>query len=221
MTHPIGDQFREAWPEPARVIRASIEIAAAPDVVFRALADPRELVAWLSDARRADTPNEPSSDDPDTASPCLAPFTYPVGGAGWLAHVRAPDGTPATVSGEFLYVVPPRSLVTTWSASWDGFVQDQVTFELTPIEIAGGAGTRVTVTHRTGRTHMLREATHASAPVMRTTADDTMNTLLARLAAYVTMRALVHPGDPSRGDIAHTFDALHRRVLAIHRGETE
>ena len=44
-------------------------------------------------------------------------------------------------------------------------MQDQVTFELTPIEVAGGAGTRVTVTHRTQSTHVLREATRASAPV--------------------------------------------------------
>jgi uncharacterized protein YndB with AHSA1/START domain len=221
MTHPIGDRFREAWPEPARVIHASIEIAAAPDVVFRALADPRELVAWLGDARPADAPSEPSRDDSDAASPSLAPFTHPGGGAGWLAHVRAPDGTPATVSGEFLYVVPPRSLVTTWSASWNGFVQDQVTFELTPIEVDGGAGTRVTVTHRMRGKHVLREATRASAHVMRATADDTLKTLLARLAAHVAMHALVHPGDPSGSDLAHAFDALHRRVIAIHRGESE
>jgi uncharacterized protein YndB with AHSA1/START domain len=221
MTHPIGDRFSEVWPEPARVIHASIEIAAPPDVVFNALADPRELVAWLGDARPAEAPNEPSSDDSDAASPSLTPFTYPVGGDGWLAHVRAPDGTPATVSGEFLYVVPPRSLVTTWSASWNGFVQEQVTFELAPIEIAGDAGTRVTVTHRARGTHVLREATRASAPVMGGTLDDTMNTLLARLAAYITMRSLVHPGHPSGSDLAHAFDALHRRVVAIHRGETE
>jgi len=221
MTHPIGDRFREPWSAPARVVHASIDIAAAPDVVFRALSDPRELVAWLGDAGAADAPHEGSGDDSGDVSPPRAPFTYPIGGASWLAHVRAPDGTPATVSGEFLYVVPPRSLVTTWSASWNGFVQDEVTFELTPIEIAGGAGTRVTVTHRTRGQRVLREATRASASVPRITQDDIMNTLLARLAAYVTMRALVHPGDPSGSDIAHAFDALHRRVVAIHSGETE
>ena len=48
-----------------------------------------------------------------------------------------------------------------------------------------------------------------------------MNMLLARLAAYVTMHALVHPGDLPGSDLANAFDALHRRVVAIHRGETE
>jgi uncharacterized protein YndB with AHSA1/START domain len=213
MTHPIGDPFgREREPEPTRSIQASIEIAATPDVVFCALADPHELVAWLGD---------PASEGHDAAPAPFVPLAYPRGGASWLAHVRAPDGTPGTVSGEFLYVVPSRSLTTTWAASWNRFVQDEVTFELAPIDVAGMAGTRVTVTHRRRNDALLREATIASA---RSSADadaDAWAALLARLGTYaVATNALARWGIPSNGDLTPAFDALHRRVVAIHQGES-
>jgi len=227
MTHPIGDLFgRERKPDPTRSIQASIEIAAPPDVVFRALADPHELVAWLGDAPAHDTPlpppgaqsNEPEYDDAPSPS---VPYTYPRGGASWLAHVRAPDGTPGTVSGEFLYVVPSRSLTTTWAASWNRFVQDEVTFALAPIDVAGMAGTRVTVTHRRRSDPLLREATIASARPIADAGEDTWAALLTRLAAYVaTSSALARWGVPSGDDLTQAFGALHRRVVAIHQGES-
>ena len=228
MTHPIGDPFgrvREA--RPTRSIQASIEIAATPDVVFRALADPHELVAWLSDAPVSDASHasrsapshDPASEERDATSPS-APFAYPRDGASWLAHVRAPDGTPGTVSGEFLYVVPSRSLTTTWAASWNRFVQDEVTFELAPADVAGVAGTRVTVTHRQ-RTHWLvREATIASAHTLPAADGDAWPALLARLAAYVaTTNAFSYCGIASEDDFTQAFGALHRRVVAIHQGD--
>jgi uncharacterized protein YndB with AHSA1/START domain len=230
MTHPIGDPFgreREARPT-TRSIQASIEIAATPDVVFHALADPHELVAWLGDtpvrdashASRSVPSHDPASEERDTTSPS-APFAYPRDGASWLAHVRAPDGTPGTVSGEFLYVVPPRSLTTTWAASWNRFVQDEVTFELAPADVAGVAGTRVTVTHRQ-RSHMLvREATNASARTRTGTEGDAWPARLARLATYVaTTNALSCCGIASEDDFTQAFDALHRRVVAIHQGDS-
>jgi uncharacterized protein YndB with AHSA1/START domain len=229
MTHPIGDVFGgERAPERARSIQASIEIAATPEVVFRALADPREMVAWLGDTPTRDAPSVPSDDrasedgDDATSSPeSSPPFAYPRGGASWLAHVRAPDGTPGTVSGEFLYVVPSRSLTTTWAASWHRFVQDEVTFELVPIEVAGVAGPRVTVTHR-GREHrIVREATVASACTTVEVGGDAWVALLARLAAYVaTANALSHCGIASDDDFTRAFGALHRRVIAIHQGDS-
>ena len=214
MTHPIGDPFgRERAPEPTRSIQASIDIAATPDVVFRALADPHELVAWLGDA--------PASEERDASSPSV-PFTYPRGGASWLAHVRAPDGTPGTVSGEFLYVAPPRTLTTTWAASWNRFVQDEVTFELAPIDVAGVAGTRVTVTHRRRSHRLVREATIASARAVTDADGEAWAALLARLAAYVaTSSALARWGVASGTDFTQAFDALHRRVVAIHLGDPE
>ena len=230
MTHSIGDPFgRERAPESTRSIQASIEIAAPPDVVFRALADPQELVAWLGDLPASDTTHgspsapqrDPASEGHDTAPSPFVPLAYPRGGASWLAHVRAPDGTPGTVSGEFLYVVPSRSLTTTWAASWNRFVQDEVTFALAPIDVAGMAGTRVTVTHRRRSDPLLREATIASARPIADAGEDTWAALLARLAAYVaTSSALARFGVPSGDDLTQAFGALHRRVVAIHQGES-
>jgi uncharacterized protein YndB with AHSA1/START domain len=231
MTHPIGDRFGlEQAPEPAKTIQASVEIAAPPDVVFRALADPRELAAWLGDAHSGDALHElpkestrdaASDERSDAASPSLAPFTRPGGGARWLAHARAPDGTPGTISGEFLSVVPSRSLITTWAASWNRFVQDEVTFQLAPIDVAGVAGTRVTVTHRRRSDRILHDATIASARAMAAAEDDAWAALLAQLSAYVTtIDALARWGDPAGSDLTQAFDALHRRVVAIHQGES-
>lgn len=221
MTHSIGDLFgQEQRPEPSTVIQVSVEVAATPNVVFRALADPRELVAWLSDAPPSDashgSPAEPSRDTASDVS-----FTYPRGGAGWLAHVRAPDGTPGTVSGEFLYVVPSRSLTTTWSTSWNRFKQDEVTFELTPLDVAGEAGTRVTVTHRRTARMLVRGATIASARTVADAEGDAWVALLARLATYVAAtHALARWGIGSGSDLSQAFDALHRRVVDIHLGES-
>ena len=230
MTHPIGDPFgRERAPEPTRSIQASIDIAATPDIVFRALADPHELVAWLGDLPASDGSHgppgapapDPASEDGDASSP-FVPFAYPLGGASWLAHVRAPDGTPGTVSGEFLYVAPPRVLTTTWAASWNRFVQDEVTFELTPIDVAGVAGTRVTVTHRRRSHRLVREATIASARAVTDADGEEWVALLARLAAYVaTSSALTRWGVASDTDFTQAFGALHRRVVAIHQGDSE
>jgi uncharacterized protein YndB with AHSA1/START domain len=230
MTHPIGDRFAYP-PTHAREVRASVEIEAPPEAVFRALADPRELVAWLGDMPSSDTPplddsphGSPSDPSRDTTSDerddAASPFTYPIGGAGWLAHVRAPDGTPGTVSGEFLYVVPSRSLTTTWSASWNRFVQDEVRFELAPIEVSGVAGTRVTVTHRRRSAMLLREATIASARTDADAGDAMWTALLSRLAVYVATRNALVSSGIATGDLAQAFGALHRRVVAIHQGDS-
>jgi uncharacterized protein YndB with AHSA1/START domain len=224
MTHPIGDRFYQP-PEPTGSIQASIDIAATPDIVFRALANPHELVAWLGDAPTKAAPDVPSpdraSEEQDGASSPYVPFAYPRDGAGWLAYVRAPDGTPATVSGEFLYVVPSRSLTTTWSASWNRFVQDEVTFELAPVDVAGVAGTRVTVTHRRREHRLVREATIASARAAADAEGDVWVALLARLATYVaTTNALSCSGIASDDDFTQAFGALHRRVVAIHQGDS-
>ena len=225
MTNPFGDRFAYPAPPPTREVCVSAEIEAPPDVVFRALADPRELVAWLSDMPSSDpaqaSPSDPSRDAAnDERDDAESSFTYPIGGAGWLAHVRAPDGTPGTVSGEFLYVAPPRSLTTTWSASWNRFAREEVRFELAPIDVGGVAGTRVTVTHRRRSTMLVREATIASAHASVDAADETWTTLLARLAAYVATRNALASFGIATSDLAQAFGALHRRVVAIHQGES-
>jgi uncharacterized protein YndB with AHSA1/START domain len=229
MTYSIGDPFgptREAAP---RSIQASIEIAATPDVVFRALADPRELVAWLSDAQSSDAPSrspsmpsqEAASDGRDVATSPSVPFAPPRGGASWLARVRAPNGSPGTVSGEFLHVVPSRSLTTTWSASWHRFAQDTVTFDLAPVDVAGVAGTRVTVTHHRRADSLLRDATIASARSIADAEGDPWAPLLTRLATYVALtNAVSRSGIASEIDFTQAFGALHRRVIAIHQGDS-
>jgi uncharacterized protein YndB with AHSA1/START domain len=117
-------------------------------------------------------------------------------------------------------VDPPRRLETTWRTSWTGAAPERVRFELAPIEIDGRAGTRITVTHTRAelRAHAtVPTVTHASTGVE----DDLWPTLLARLIAYVmTIDALARWGDSSSGDLAQAFDALHRRVVAIHQGES-
>lgn len=231
MTHSFGDRFGYPPQPEAREVRASVEIEAPPEVVFRALADPRELVAWLTDmpstdaspsddpahGSPSDPPHEAANDERDDAGPR---FTYPIGGAGWLAHVRAPDGTPGTVSGEFLYVVPARSLTTTWSASWNRFAQEQVKFELVPIDVAGVPGTRVTVTHGRRRAMLVRESTIASARTGANAEDAAWAAVLARLALYVATRNALASTGIATGDLAEAFGALHRRVVAIHQGES-
>jgi uncharacterized protein YndB with AHSA1/START domain len=229
MTYPIGDPFGPTRAAAPRSVKASIEIAATPDVVFRALADPHELVAWLGDAQSSDVPSRspsiPSqvapSDGPDIATSPAVPFAHPRSGASWLAHVRAPDGSPGTVSGEFLHVVPSRSLTTTWSASWHRFVQDVVTFDLAPVDVAGVAGTRVTVTHHRADDSLLRDATIASARSIADVDGDSWAPLLARLATYVALtNAVSRSGIASEVDFTRAFGALHRRVVAIHQGDS-
>ena len=226
MTQSFGDRFPYPSPPEAREVRASVDIEATPDVVFRALADPRELVAWLGDmpshgaAQEPEDPARERADDGDERDDAGSSFTYPIGGAGWLAHVRAPDGTPGTVSGEFLYVVPSRSLTTTWSASWNRFGQEEVRFELAPIHVAGVAGTRVTVTHRHRKVMLVREATIASAQTGANAERDAWGAVLARLAMYVATRNALASSGIATGDLAQAFGALHRRVVAIHQGES-
>jgi len=226
MTQPFDDRFGYPPLPKVREVRASVEIEAPPEVVFRALADPRELVAWLTDMPSSDTPppdgadGSPSDASHDGRDDSPSTLTYPIGGAGWLAHVRAPDGTPGTVSGEFLYVVPSRSLTTTWSASWNRFAQEQVKFELVPVDVAGAPGTRVTVTHGQRRVMLVREATIASAHTGANVEDDRWAAVLARLAMYVATRNALASSGIATGDLAQAFDALHRRVVAIHQGES-
>jgi len=205
MSHPIGDRF-EPERAPSRVIRVTEDISAPPESVFRALVDPRELAAWLG--------GEHESDDSPSASVPPAP------GRAWRAIALAPDGTRGVVSGEYVLVDPPRRLETTWRTSWTGAAPERVRFELAPIEIGGQAGTRITVTHTRAelRAHAtVSTVTRASSGVE----DDLWPTLLARLIAYVTtIDALARWGDSSSGDLAQAFDALHRRVVAIHQGES-
>ena len=135
------------------------------------------------------------------------------GRLGWRAPAVAPDGTSGTVAGEYQLVLPPHVLETTWRASWNDFATERVRFQLAPADVAGVAGTRVTVTHtRTGARLLATTSAITSAAAHA----EPWSALLARLAAYVaTASALARwPGRDGASD--DSFAALHRAVLDLH-----
>jgi uncharacterized protein YndB with AHSA1/START domain len=110
------------------VITASIEIAAPPEAVFRAISSPEitqwwgaddmyRVVKWVGDVRPGGT---------------------------WQADTAAAGGGPEMiVRGKFLVVDPPRVLEHTWEPSWEDFLSTTVRYTLTPTP----TGTRVDVRH--------------------------------------------------------------------------
>jgi len=115
------------------MILASVEIAAPPERVFRALAS-EELVNWWG------------SEDLYRTTKWTGDLR--VGGA-WRTEGISREGKPFSVGGEFLEVDPPRKLVQTWRADWDGGNVTTITYRLDPI----ANGTRLTLKHTgfTGR----------------------------------------------------------------------
>lgn len=112
----------------AGVVKAEIEIAAAPARVFHSLTDASELAAWWG----ADDMYRTSDWKLD-----LRP------GGKWSALAQSADGTAMTLDGEFLEVDPPRRLAFTWRPSWDDYAVTTVRYDLEPT----ARGTRVRVTH--------------------------------------------------------------------------
>jgi uncharacterized protein YndB with AHSA1/START domain/uncharacterized protein YciI len=109
-------------------ILASVEIAAPPERVFRALSSPEELVRWWG------------SDEVYRTTQWDADFR--VHGR-WRAEGRSADGSTFFVEGEFLEIDPPRKLVQTWKPAWDEGHTTTISYLLEPIE----NGTRVVVRH--------------------------------------------------------------------------
>ncbi|MGA7384997.1 MAG: SRPBCC domain-containing protein [Methylocella sp.] len=82
-------------------ILATVEIAAAPERVFRALTAPDEIVRWWG------------SDDAYRTTG----FTEDLRAGGcWHAGEHRADGQPFSMEGEFLEVDFPRKLVQSWKA---------------------------------------------------------------------------------------------------------
>jgi uncharacterized protein YndB with AHSA1/START domain len=100
-------------------IVAEILIAAPPERVFQAIADPDQRREWWGQRGLYRT-TEMHSD--------LRP-----GGKWWSAGVGA-DGRSFRVEGEYLEVVPPRLLVHTWLPSWAPPLKTVVRWELEPRE---------------------------------------------------------------------------------------
>lgn len=109
-------------------ILASVEIAAAPERVFRALTSPEEIVRWWGSEELYKTTSWTSD--------------FKVGGA-WRAEGKGSDGAPFVVVGKYLEIDPPRKLVQTWQPDFDDNQVTTITYQLEAIE----AGTRVTLRH--------------------------------------------------------------------------
>jgi len=122
-------------------VLAEIFIAAPLERVFQAITDPEQMSRWWGQnglyritERAAD----------------LRP-----GGKWWCAGVGA-DGTKFSVEGEYLEVDPPRRLVHTWIASYQGPLKTVVYWDLEPQTVHGlhphgpkkaGTGTMVRLRH--------------------------------------------------------------------------
>jgi uncharacterized protein YndB with AHSA1/START domain len=170
------------------IVLASVEIAAAPERVFRALTDPNEVVAWWGSAETYRT-EEWSAD-------------LRVGGR-WQARGRGADGRPYSVGGEFLEVDPPRKLVQTWNYDWDGGHSTVLAYRLEPID----GGTRVTVRHSGFGDQRASCRSHGEGWEM----------VLGWLSAYVTaplyfLCRLI----PPRSDFARTLSPPEREVMQEH-----
>jgi uncharacterized protein YndB with AHSA1/START domain len=113
----------------AGVVLATVEIAAPAERVFRALTDPRELVAWWG--------------SPETYRAHKWEADFRVGGT-WRVEGKGADGHPYSVHGQFLEIEAPRRVVQSWQHDWDaGHPVTKLTYTLD--DVAGG--TRVTVRH--------------------------------------------------------------------------
>jgi uncharacterized protein YndB with AHSA1/START domain len=107
-------------------IVASVDIAAPPERVFRALAS-AEIVDWWVNQGVFDTRE----------------WAGEVRVGGWWRASGVARGKPYTLEGEFLEIDPPRTLVHTWHRVAAPGAPSLVTYLLEPIP----GGTRLTVHH--------------------------------------------------------------------------
>jgi len=110
------------------IILAKIDIAAPPERVYRALTDAAEVPTWWG--------------APEVYRTESWAADLRVGGA-WKATSRSVDGTLFVVGGEYLALDPPRRIVQSWRADWDGGTETRLTITIDPV----AAGSRVTVRH--------------------------------------------------------------------------
>jgi uncharacterized protein YndB with AHSA1/START domain len=111
----------------AGTILATVDIAAPPERVFRALTSD-EITKWWG--------------SPDMYQTTGYTADLRVGGA-WKATGVGSDGSPFAVEGEFLEIDPPHRLVQTWKPGWDPIGATTLTYHLAAIS----TGTRVTLRH--------------------------------------------------------------------------
>lgn len=107
---------------------ATVDVAAPPDRVFRALTASEDVVRWWG------------SDDVYRTTGWVADLRI---GGHFRADGLGADGKPFTVEGEFLAVDAPERLAQTWKADWDEGPPTMVAYRLEATE----GGTRVTLRH--------------------------------------------------------------------------
>ena len=122
-------------------VLAEIFIAAPPERVFQAISDPEQLSRWWGQNGLYRI-TERSAD--------LRP------GGKWSCAGVGADGTKFGVEGEYLEIDPPRRLVHTWIASYQGPLKTTVHWDLEPQIVHGlhpsgpkkaGTGTLVKLRH--------------------------------------------------------------------------
>ncbi len=112
----------------ARTVHATVEIAATPDAVFRALTDPDELARWWGSPELYQTHDWKLD---------LRP------GGRWSCQARSAEGT-GEVRGEVLAVDPPRLLEVSWEPSWEEYKRSIIRYTLEEVP----SGTRLSLLHR-------------------------------------------------------------------------
>jgi uncharacterized protein YndB with AHSA1/START domain len=127
MTGVSKDGARAVADLGAGTILATVEIAAPPERVFRALTSD-EVTRWWGSTDTYRTTEWVGDVRP---------------GGRWRAAGVGADGQTFAVEGEFREIDPPRRLVQTWRAPWDGGNETVITYRLDPID----GGTRVTMRH--------------------------------------------------------------------------
>jgi uncharacterized protein YndB with AHSA1/START domain len=109
-------------------VLASVEIAAPPERVFKALTTADDVLRWWGD----DFSHRTTEWEAD-----LRP------GGKWRAGGKMQDGRTYQVHGEYVEVEPPYRLVFTWRPDWDAPNETRVTYLLEALE----TGTRLTLRH--------------------------------------------------------------------------
>ncbi|MDP9151051.1 MAG: SRPBCC domain-containing protein [Myxococcota bacterium] len=173
------------------VVLATVEIAAPPDRVFRALTDANEIVSWWgSDSTYRTTKHS---------------LDLRVGGK-WRSEGSDNSGQPFAVEGEFVEIDAPHKLVLTWNADWDGGKITTVTYQLEP----AAGGTRLTLRHRgfEGRAEACRD--HGEG----------WETILAWLAGFAggvtALSAFMCRLIPPRPTFTGDMDEEERAVMTKH-----
>lgn len=180
----------------AGTILAQVDIAAPVERVYAALTRGDEIVKWWGSDELYRTTEWTSELRPQGA---------------WKATGVGADGTPFTVSGEYLVVEPPHRVTFTWKPEWDGGHVSTVTYRLEPTP----EGTRLVLRHDglTDRPDSCRGHTQgwervlgwlaAHATSAHTAAAPAQHHVLARLV-------------PPRPDFAMTMSPAERATMGEH-----